>query len=121
MSKGGCPSFVDYTTKPNMTCAPLLGHMADGMKHLEATMREEDARDRLESLLQQGLADGRHLTGDSPQTAQSAGLPEGEPVRKPLRKDQDEARRRLIRLWTSANQALLKGCCLMAIQLLTRR
>ena len=41
--------------------------------------------------------------------------------RGPLTEMQDEARRRLIRQATAANQAIVKGNCLMVMQLLTGR
>ena len=110
--------ICDYSTKPNMTCAPLLKNMAHGMEQLDATLKEEAAQMKLEELLRQGLLHGKHLTGHSADN----GLPEGPPLKKTkVSKEQDEARRRLIRLWSSANNAVVKGCCLMALQLLTRR
>ncbi|CAK0803316.1 unnamed protein product [Prorocentrum cordatum] len=66
----------DYSTKPNMTCAPLLVAVRDGIRRLEERLRTEV---------------------------------------------QDEARRRLIRQATAANQAIVKGNCLMVMQMLTRR
>jgi hypothetical protein len=40
----------DYSTKPNMTCAPLLVAIRDGIKRLEQALEEERERDRLEEL-----------------------------------------------------------------------
>ena len=40
---------------------------------------------------------------------------------RPLTQAEDEARRKLIRLWSSANHAQVKGCCLQAFQILTGR
>ena len=111
----------DYSTKPNMTCAPLLKHTTHGMEHLEATMKEEAAREQLEELVHKGVLDGAGFTGTLGGTTMTPDAPAAAPTRKPLSKEQDEARRRLIRLWTSANSAVVKGCCLMAIQLLTGR
>lgn len=110
----------DYSTKPNMTCAPLLKHMAQGMQNLEATMKEEEAQMKLNELLGKGLLHGKGLTAQSTSNNPPSALP---PVSKrPMPSaERDEARRRLIRLWSSANNAVVKGCCLMAIQLLTGR
>jgi hypothetical protein len=41
--------------------------------------------------------------------------------RRPLTKLEDEARRRLIRQASAANQAIVKGNCLMVMQMLTGR
>ena len=40
----------DYSTKPNMTCAPLLVAIRDGIKRLEQFLEEERERERLEEL-----------------------------------------------------------------------
>ena len=34
-------SSVDYSTKPHMTCEPLLQHLADGIHCSEAGMNKE--------------------------------------------------------------------------------
>jgi hypothetical protein len=103
----------DYSTKPNMTCAPVLQHMAHGMAGLEAAMKEEKAKQDLEAQIRRGMHHGDGLRSEKA-PLYTAGA-------KPLNANEQEARKRLIRLWSSANQAIMKGCCLMSIQLLTGR
>ena len=45
----------DYTTKPNMTCAPLLTHLRDGMQHLSDEIEGEDQRKRFQDYIRKGL------------------------------------------------------------------
>ena len=58
-----------------------------------------------------------------PATAATAaqGTQRGGQARRPLSKAEDEARRRLIRQAQAANQAIVKGNCLMVMQMLTGR
>ena len=101
----------DYSTKPNMTCAPLLVAIRDGVQRIEETLQRE-AEEAETAALQVSLA------GASPggQTFSVSGKP-----KQQLTKLQDEARRRLIRQATAANQAIVKGNCLRVMQLLTGR
>ena len=78
----------DYSTKPNMTCAPLLKHLAHGMDALEKQMRAEEEAERLQSMIEKGFLS---TTQESLQKKES-------PAAKSLDKEQDVARRRLIRL-----------------------
>ena len=94
----------DYTTKPNMTCAPLLKCLGDGMEGLEATLKEEEDKQR--KLLAESTAVEASSASSSKPTTVSV---------------EYEAKRRLCRLWTAANHAMVKGCCLMALELLTNR
>ena len=91
----------DYSTKPNMTCAPLMVAVRDGIHKLEETMRQEEEDAKAEA---------------APVTAKATAL-----GRRPLTKLEDDARRRLIRQATAANQAIVKGNCLMVTQILTGR
>ena len=95
----------DYTTKPSLTCGPVLKHLTTGMQRLEQQMNEEAAKTENEALLQ-----------TAPVAPLGALHKQGV-----LSPEQQEARRRLCRLWTSANHAVMHGHCLMAIQLLTGR
>ena len=92
----------DYTTKPSLTCGPVLKHLTHGMQKLEDTMRAEAEQEEAKRLQLSyplpPLQEGRGLTAE-----------------------QREARRRLCRLWTSANHAVMHGFCLMSLQLLTGR
>ena len=92
----------DYTTKPSLTCGPVLKHLTHGMQKLEDTMRAEAEQEEAKRLQLcyplPPLQEGRGLTSE-----------------------QREARRRLCRLWTSANHAVMHGFCLMSLQLLTGR
>lgn len=92
----------DYTTKPSLTCGPVLKHLTHGMEQLEHTMRAEAEQEEAKRLQLSyplpPLQEGRGLTAE-----------------------QREARRRLCRLWTSANHAVMHGFCLMSLQLLTGR
>ena len=65
----------DYTTKPNMTCAPLLADLRDRIQHLSNQMEEESNRRKLEELLRKGLLE--RSGGDASQS-----LPADEPSRK---------------------------------------
>ena len=53
----------DYTTKPNMTCAPLLAHLRDGIQHLSNQMEDESNRRKLKEVLRKGLVE--HFGGDA--------------------------------------------------------
>ena len=80
----------------------VLKHLTHGMQKLEDTMRAEAEQEEAKRLQLSyplpPLQEGRGLTAE-----------------------QREARRRLCRLWTSANHAVMHGFCLMSLQLLTGR
>ena len=104
----------DYSTKPNMTCAPLLVAVRDGIGRLEEQFRLEEEAAKTEQLR------------EHPDAPPNSGLLGGQSFfvknnKRVLTKVEDEARRRLIRQATAANQAVVKGNCLMALQLLTGR
>ena len=149
----------DYSTKPNMTCGPMLKHMEEGMCRLEQQLRREQHLRELEDLAATRLLHGfgapherahdrpAHVgpglshpmpQGDSAplHAAGAAGQPGSstDPAPQPpaastgarprwrqLTTQEDEARRRLVRLWSAANREWLEGCCLQAVQLLTGR
>lgn len=92
----------DYTTKPSLTCGPVLKHLTHGMQKLEDTMRAEAEQEEAKRL---------QLCYPLPPLQEGRGLTT----------EQREARRRLCRLWTSANHAVMHGFCLMSLQLLTGR
>ena len=104
----------DYSTKPNMTCAPLMVAIRDGIHRLEEELQaeEEDARAA-------ALADELGVK-HSPSAEASVAGSDGK-RRRVLTKLEDEARRRLLRQASAANKAVVKGNCLMAMQLLTGR
>ncbi|CAK0852500.1 unnamed protein product, partial [Prorocentrum cordatum] len=83
----------DYSTKPNMTCAPLLVAVRDGIRRLEERLRLEEEE-----------AAAAEETG-------GAGVPRPKPLRRGPALSQA----------TAANQAIVKGNCLMVMQMLTRR
>ena len=93
----------DYSTKPNMVVAPLLVAIRNGLQRLEEELKEQDA-----------AAEQSEQTVAS--TTSSVTY-----TRRPLTKLEEEARRRLIRQATAANQAIVKGNCLMVMQMLTGR
>eukprot|EP00435_Cladocopium_sp_Y103_P072880 s366_g41.t1 len=95
----------DYTTKPSLTCGPVLKHFTMGMDRLEKQMKLEDKAPENRSVLEAGL--------EAPFSLRS--------TKNVLSPEQQEARRRLCRLWTAANHAVMHGHCLMSIQLLTGR
>ncbi len=105
----------DYSTKPNMTCAPLLKHLAHGMDGLEQQMRVEAEAERINSMIEKDSLLAPQESADKNASSSTTSATTS------FSKEQDAARRRLIRLWSSANHAVVKGCCLMAIQLMTRR
>ena len=102
----------DYSTKPNMVCAPLMVAVQYGVQRLEERLRWEEDEARREE-----------LEAASPKKAPAAASTESaaKRPRRPLSKIEDEARRRLIRQATATNQAIVKGNCLMAMQILTGR
>jgi hypothetical protein len=51
----------DYSTKPNMTCGPLLKHMEDGMRGLERQMQRETHQQQLEILARRTMLHGRRV------------------------------------------------------------
>ncbi|CAL1153389.1 unnamed protein product [Cladocopium goreaui] len=91
-----------YTTKPSMTCGPMLKHLTHGMKNLEEKMQAEAEQEEAQRL---------QLAYPLPAVREGRGLTA----------EQREARRRLCRLWTSANHAVMHGFCLMSLQLMTGR
>ena len=103
----------DYTTKPNATCAPLLHHLAGGMKALEQQMQNEASAANVEALAASGALHGTGASATVTKVSFSSA--------RVLSAEENQARRRLIRLWTAANQAIAKGLCLQVIVLLTRR
>ena len=107
---------VDYNTKPHMTCEPLLKHLADGMQRLEAELLKEKQEQQDEDI--RNASCGEEATQQKPNSSVQ-GDAQNKLITKTSR--QNEARRRLIRLWTSANRAMIVGCALQALQLLTRR
>ena len=92
----------DYTTKPSLTCGPVLKHLTHGMQKLEDAMRAEAEQEEAKRL---------QLCYPLPPLQAGRGLTQ----------EQREARRRLCRLWTSANHAVMHGFCLMSLQLLAGR
>ena len=93
----------DYSTKPNMVVARLLVAIRSGLQCLEEELKEQDA------------AAQQPDQTFSPTTSSVARK------RTSLTKLEDEARRRLIRQATAANQAIVKGNCSMVMQMLTGR
>ena len=91
----------DYTTKPALTCGPVLRHLTVGMQRLEEKMKIEA----------ETLEFQRVMQCPEPRTTTT-------PAMSP---EAQEARKRLCRLWTSANHAVMHGHCLMAIHMLTGR
>ena len=104
----------DYSTKPNMTCAPLLVAVRDGICRLEDQLQQEEEEARNEEL-------ARAANAEASRSGEAAGLPTAFNKRRPLTKLEDEARRRLIRQASAANQAVVKGNCLMVMQMLAGR
>jgi hypothetical protein len=51
----------DYSTKPNMTCGPLLKHMEDGMRRLERQLEREENQKQLEDLVKSRMLHGRFV------------------------------------------------------------
>eukprot|EP00435_Cladocopium_sp_Y103_P040571 s119_g11.t1 len=92
----------DYTTKPSLTCGPILKHLTHGMQQLEERMQAEAEQEEARRL---------HMSYPLPALQEGRGLTS----------EQREARRRLCRLWTSANHAVMHGFCLMSLQILTGR
>ena len=106
-----------------MSCAPLLHHLGEGIDKLEKTMRAEKQQLELEQLIAKGFLHGTadsHVRGEVAETRTPNEVAETRTYH-PATPEQNEARRRLIRLWSSANHAIVKGCCLQALQLLTGR
>ena len=101
----------DYSTKPNMTCAPLLVAVQQGIQRLEEYLRLEEEKAPQEEI----------LAASPGKKSQPAAGDQAPRKRRPLTKLEDEARRRLIRQASAANQAIVKGNCLMVMQMLTGR
>lgn len=102
----------DYSTKPNVTTGRVLQHMHRGTQRLEAELEEKE---QMKRLLELEACGSLHEPERLPQVAPlAASMSEVE-------KREEKVRRILIRLWSSANYAYLKGSCLQLLQLLTRR
>eukprot|EP00973_Karenia_brevis_P059400 8269596-Karenia_brevis.AAC.1 len=82
-----------------MTCAPLLVAVRDGIHRLEEQLQREAEESRNEELLAAASA-------KVPRICSAAGMPTAYNRRRPLTKIEDEARRRLLRQATAANQAI---------------
>ena len=96
----------DYANKPNMVCALQLVALYDGLKRQEEQLREEEEKTRREEMEE---GDGHCI-------------PSCESGRKKSKAElETEARKRLIRLATAAQNAQVKGNCLMVMQMLTGR
>ena len=134
----------DYSTKPNMTCAPLLVNLQKGIEKLERTLAEEHEKDRLEEMRVTGVAFAVKADGSSvdaqmefgekraPNTSQAtpakgsstdpkeaaANNVDSNNQKKPraMTKLEREASRRLIRQATAMQSAQVKGHCLMIMQ-----
>ena len=125
MSSSIAASFYacDYSTKPNMTCAPLLVALQDGVERLERRLQEEREEERLEELQRADMQVRKQKEANVDNNAAThkslAGI--GPNNRRPFTKLEREASRRLIRQATAANSAIVKGNCLMVMQILTRR
>ena len=130
----------DYATKPNMVCAPLLVALRDGLARLETKLREEAEHERVEELkaelagkqssvavdsgkqsslaVDSGLSHpasasvpSLHVSNEATSSsALGVGTP---PKRRTMSKLEREASRRLLRQATAAQQAQVKGNCLM--------
>ena len=92
----------DYTTKPGMTCGPVLKHMSH-MAQLEARLEQEAAARQAAAVLE-----------TFPYQKAPFNLPDKgeEPLQGHFTPEQRGSRRRLCHLWTAANQAVMKGFCL---------
>ena len=102
----------NYSAKPSMTCGPVLKHMTHGMAQLEARLETEAAERQARRVL------AAFPAGQAPFNVPATGE---EPLQGRFTEEERECRRRLCRLWTAANQAVMKGNCLMSMQLLTGR
>ena len=112
----------DYSTKPSMTCAPLLVAIRDGLRKLEEQLEAEREEQRLEEL----RAERRDPNSSADLPAQTQQQQPGQQEnpqqkRRPMSALQRETARRLIRQAKAANQAQVKGNCLMIMQMLTGR
>ena len=105
----------DYTCKPSLTCGPVLKHLTQGMQRLEENMKMEAETAECQRLL------ATYPLPEAAAPASGTGAKQGGKAWQPQTPEQQEARRRLCRLWTAANHAVMHGHCLMAIQLLTGR
>ncbi len=99
----------DYSTKPNMTCSAPLVALRGGVRRIEEEFKRQEEE-----------AQAAEMSGEPSGKAVQAQAPTVNKGRQ-LSKLQDEARRRLIRLATAANQAIVKGSCLMVMQMLSGR
>ena len=92
----------DYSAKPGMTCGPVLKHLSHGMALLEARLEKEAAERQAQQVLA-SLPVGQ-APFNVPTTSDE--VPQGR-----FTEEERECRRRLCRLWTAANQAVMKGNC----------
>lgn len=139
----------DYPTKPNMTCAPLLENLQNGMRKLEQTLAEEREKERLEELRATSVslemrADGASVSAhieyagkekphaaeavqfaaagaDASGTRSDAASAATQKKGRAMTKLEREASHRLIRQVTAMQSAQVQGHCLMIMQVLTRR
>ena len=114
----------DYSTKPNMTCAPLLVAIRECIAKLEEQLeveREEQKRteEALAKMTDPNSTQASPSQSQAPQAQQQE--TKSQQTRRPMSKLQQEAARRLIRQAKAANQAQVKGNCLMIMQMLTGR
>ena len=80
----------DYSTKPNMTCAPLLVAIRDGIHRLEAELQAEEDDAKAAALADQ-------LGVKNSQSAEASVAGSNGKARRVPTKLEDEARRRLLR------------------------
>ena len=90
----------------------VLKHLTHGTAHLEAQLEKEAAQRQAQRIL------AAFNAGQAPFNVPAAG---DEPPQGRFTEEERECRRHLCRLWTAANQAVMKGNSLMSMQLLTGR
>ena len=95
----------DYSTKPNMTCSAPLVALRGGVRRIEEEIKRQE--EEAQAVEMSGEPSGKEIALPAPTVNKG----------RQLSKLQDEARRRLIRLATAANQAIVKGSCLMVMQM----
>ena len=92
----------DYTTKPALTCGPVLRHLTVLMQRLEERMQVEAE------------------TAETQRLLQTYPLPEQPGVRTSTLSSK-KLGSGYVGFWTAANHAVMHGHCLMAIHMLTGR
>ena len=108
--------------------------LRDGLARLEATLREESERERIEQMMAEDLGKSASDTAAehekpeiqvTPEAADAgcrlSSKPAASQPKRCMSKLEREACRRLLRQATAAQQAQVKGNCLMIMQMLTRR